>query len=133
EAHGGEEVGGPANVTRGEAVERAEDITEEAFELIEVWINIAMVIVFSQIRDVTARELRRVTEVTYLGVGHGTQAALRRMLPRDRGLIVQVSSALAYRAIPIQSAYCAAKHAVLGFTDALRCALLHDRSHVNVT
>ena len=133
EALGGQAVVVPADVADAEAVERAAERTEEAFGPIDVWINNAMVSVFSPIRDMTAREFRRVTEVTYLGVVHGTQAALRRMLPRDRGLIVQVSSALAYRAIPIQSAYCAAKHAVLGFTDALRCELLHDRSHVKVT
>src|SRR5204863_8488404 len=97
------------------------------------WVDNAMVSVCSPVRAMSAAEFRRVTEVTYLGVVHGTQAALRRMLPRDRGLIVQVSSALAYRGIPIQSAYCAAKHAVLGFTDSLRCELLHDRSGVKVT
>ena len=80
-----------------------------------------------------AEEFRRVTEVTYLGYVHGTLAALRRMLPRDRGVIVQVGSALAYRGIPLQSAYCAAKHAIAGFTDSLRCELIHDGSHVRVT
>jgi NAD(P)-dependent dehydrogenase (short-subunit alcohol dehydrogenase family) len=132
-ALGGQAVVVPADVADAEAVERAAERTEGAFGPIDVWINNAMVSVFSPIREMTAQEFRRVTEVTYLGVVHGTQAALRRMLPRDRGLIVQVSSALAYRAIPIQSAYSAAKHAVLGFTDALRCELLHDRSRVKVT
>jgi NAD(P)-dependent dehydrogenase (short-subunit alcohol dehydrogenase family) len=133
EALGGQAVVLPADVADAEAVEWAAEHTEDAFGPIDVWINNAMVSVFAPIRAMTALEFRRVTEVTYLGVVHGTQAALRRMLPRDRGLIVQVSSALAYRAIPIQSAYCAAKHAVLGFTDALRCELLHDRSAVEVT
>jgi NAD(P)-dependent dehydrogenase (short-subunit alcohol dehydrogenase family) len=133
EALGGQALVLPADVADAEAVERAAERTENAFGTIDVWINNAMASVFSPIRAMTAAEFRRVTEVTYLGVVHGTQAALRRMLPRDRGLIVQVSSALAYRAIPIQSAYCAAKHAVLGFTDALRCELLHDRSRVKVT
>jgi short-subunit dehydrogenase len=92
-----------------------------------------MVSVFSPIKDMTAEEFQRVTEVTYLGYVYGTLAALRRMLPRDRGLIIQVGSALAYRGIPLQAAYCAAKHAVQGFTDSLRCELLHDQSNVRVT
>jgi NAD(P)-dependent dehydrogenase (short-subunit alcohol dehydrogenase family) len=123
----------PADVADAEAVDRAAARTEEAFGPIDVWINNAMVSIFAPIRETTAAEFRRVTEVTYLGVVHGTLAALRRMRERNSGLIVQVSSALAYRAIPVQSAYCAAKHAVLGFTDSLRCELLHDRSRVRVT
>ncbi len=133
EALGGQAVVLAADVADAEAVERAAERTEAAFGPIDVWINNAMASVFSPIHAMTAGEFRRVTEVTYLGVVHGTQAALRRMRPRDHGLVVQVSSALAYRAIPIQSAYCAAKHAVLGFTDSLRCELLHDRSQVKVT
>ena len=89
--------------------------------------------VFSPVSEMRADEYRRVTEVTYLGYVHGTLAALRRMQPRDRGVIVQVGSALAYRSIPLQSAYCAAKHAIVGFTDSLRCELVHDGSHVRVT
>ncbi|MDM7916879.1 MAG: SDR family oxidoreductase, partial [Candidatus Eisenbacteria bacterium] len=100
---------------------------------IDVWINNAMTSVFSPVKEMRPEEYRRVTEVTYLGVVHGTLAALRRMLPRDRGVIVQVGSALAYRGIPLQSAYCAAKHAVQGFVDSLRTELLHDRSGVRVT
>jgi NAD(P)-dependent dehydrogenase (short-subunit alcohol dehydrogenase family) len=123
----------PADVADAEAVDRAAARTEEAFGPIDVWINNAMVSIFAPIRETTAAEFRRVTEVTYLGVVHGTLAALRRMRERNSGLIVQVSSALASRAIPVQSAYCAAKHAVLGFTDSLRCELLHDRSRVRVT
>lgn len=130
---GGQALALPADVADDGAIEEAARRTEEAFGPIDVWINNAMTSVFSPIREMTAAEYRRVTEVTYLGVVHGTLAALRRMLPRDRGLVVQVSSALAYRAIPLQSAYCAAKHAVLGFTDALRCELIHDRSRVRVT
>jgi short-subunit dehydrogenase len=91
-----------------------------------------MVTVFSPVKQMTAEEYRRVTEVTYLGFVHGTLAALHRMLPRDRGKIVQVGSALAYRAIPLQSAYCAAKHAVQGFTESLRSELYHDESNVSV-
>jgi short-subunit dehydrogenase len=133
EDFGGRALVLPADVADAAAVEEAAAKTEAALGPIDVWINNAMVSVFSPIRQMTAEEYRRVTEVTYLGVVHGTLAALRRMLPRNRGTIVQVSSALAYRAIPIQSAYCAAKHAVLGFTDSLRCELLHDRSGVRVT
>src|SRR5205085_5479527 len=88
---------------------------------------------FSPISEIPAEEFKRVTEVTYLGAVHGTLSALRRMLPRDRGVIVQIGSALAYRSIPLQSAYCAAKHAIAGFTDSLRCELVHYRSHVKVT
>ena len=99
----------------------------------EVWVNDAMVSVFARFLDVTAAEFRRVTEVTYLGYVHGTQAALRRMIPRNRGSIVQVGSALAYRSIPLQSAYCAAKHAVHGLTESIRTELRHDRSRVHIT
>ena len=92
-----------------------------------------MVSVFAPIRDTTPEEIRRVTDVTYLGTVNGTLAALKRMLPRDSGVIVQVGSALAYRSIPLQAAYCGAKHAVAGFTDSLRSELLHDRSNVRVS
>jgi NAD(P)-dependent dehydrogenase (short-subunit alcohol dehydrogenase family) len=98
-----------------------------------VWVNNAMVSVFSPVREMQPDEYKRVTEVTYLGYVHGTLAALKRMLPRDRGVIVQVGSALAYRGIPLQSAYCAAKHAVQGFHDSLLTELIHDGSHVRVT
>jgi NAD(P)-dependent dehydrogenase (short-subunit alcohol dehydrogenase family) len=133
-----EELGGcalvlPVDVADADAVEQAAARVEEALGPIDVWVNNAMVSVFSPIREMTAREFRRVTEVTYLGYVYGTLAALRRMTPRDRGVIVQVGSALAYRGIPLQSAYCAAKHAIEGFTDSLRCELLHDGSRVRVT
>ena len=101
---------------------------ERAFGPIDVWVNDAMASVFSPVKEMTAGEFRRVTEVTYLGYVYGTLAALRRMLPRDRGTIVQVGSALAYRGIPLQSAYCGAKHAIQGFTESLRCELIHDGS-----
>jgi hypothetical protein len=100
---------------------------------IDVWVNNATTSVFSPVHEMTTDEFRRVTEVTYLGTVNGTLAALRRMRPRDRGVIVQVGPALAYRAIPLQSAYCAAKHAIQGFTEALRCELIHDESNVHVT
>jgi short-subunit dehydrogenase len=121
-----------ADVASADAVEAAASEIERTLGPITVWVNNAMVSVFSPVSDLHADEIKRVTEVTYLGVVHGTLAALRRMLPRDRGVIVQVGSTLAYRGIPIQSAYCAAKHAVRGFTDSLRCELIHDRSGVRV-
>src|SRR5205814_7101215 len=92
---------------------------------VDIWINNAMASVFSPVKEMTPEEYRRVTEVTYLGCVHGTLAALKRMLPRNRGVIVPVGSALAYRAIPLQSAYCAAKHALQGFHESLRCELIH--------
>jgi short-subunit dehydrogenase len=106
---------------------------EERLGPIDVWVNNAMVSVFSPVRRMRAEEYRRVTEVTYLGTVYGTLAALERMLPRDRGVIIQIGSGLAYRAIPLQSAYCAAKHAIQGFTESLRSELYHDRSRVRVT
>jgi short-subunit dehydrogenase len=133
ERAGGHALVCAADVADAERIEAAAAAIEDAFGPIDVWINNAMVSVFSPVKETTADEFRRVTEVTYLGVVHGTLAALRRMLPRDRGRIVQVGSALAYRGIPLQAAYCAAKHAVQGFCDSLRCELLHDGSRVIVT
>ncbi|WP_281286555.1 SDR family oxidoreductase [Herbidospora galbida] len=100
---------------------------------IDVWVNVAFTSVFAPFADIRPEEYRRVTEVTYLGYVHGTMAALNRMRPRDRGTVVQVGSALAYRGIPLQSAYCGAKHAIQGFNEALRCELLHGHSGVHVT
>lgn len=122
----------PSDVADAEAMELAATSVEEQLGPVDVWVNNAMTSVFSPIKQMTAAEFKRVTEVTYLGYVHGTLAALRRMLPRDRGVIVQVGSALAYRGIPLQSAYCAAKHAVQGFCDSLRCELIHDQSGVQV-
>jgi NAD(P)-dependent dehydrogenase (short-subunit alcohol dehydrogenase family) len=121
------------DVADAEAVEAAAAAIEEQLGPIDVWVNNAMLSVFSPIAELSAEEIRRVTEVTYLGYVHGTLSALRRMRPRNRGVIVQVGSALAFRAIPLQAAYCAAKHAIEGFTEALRCELLHDESNVRVT
>ena len=132
EARGGEAVVAIADVADADAVERAAQTIEQAFGRIDVWINNAMASVMGPIKEIPADEFRRVIEVTYLGVVHGTQAALRRMLPRDAGVIVQVGSTLAYRGIPLQAPYCAAKHAVQGFHDSLRSELLHDRSNVRV-
>src|SRR5688500_9652128 len=123
----------PLDVSDAEAVEAAAERVESEFGEIDIWVNNAMVSVFSPVKEMKAEEYQRVTAVTYLGYVNGTQAALRRMLPRDRGSIVQVGSALAFRGIPLQSAYCGAKHAIDGFTDSLRCELLHDKSNVRVT
>jgi NAD(P)-dependent dehydrogenase (short-subunit alcohol dehydrogenase family) len=123
----------PADVADADAVERAAERVEQEFGPIDIWINNAMVSVFSPVKEMKPEEYRRVTEVTYLGYVYGTLAALKRMLPRDRGVIVQVGSALAYRGIPLQSAYCAAKHAIQGFNDSLRSELIHDGSRVRVT
>jgi len=123
----------PADVANADQIEAAAVKVEELFGPIEVWLNNAMASVFSPVKQMTAEEFRRVTEVTYLGCIYGTLAALKRMLPRDSGVIVQVGSALAYRGIPLQSAYCAAKHAIEGFCDSLRTELLHDKSNVRVT
>ena len=133
EAAGGRALAVPTDVADADQVEAAAERTERELGPIDVWINNAMVSVFSPVKELQADEVKRVTEVTYLGVVHGTLAALRRMLPRNRGAIVQVGSALAYRGIPLQAAYCGAKHAVQGFTESLRCELLHDRSRVHVT
>lgn len=130
---GGKALVLPTDVADADAVERAAAAVEAELGPIDIWVNDAMVSVFSPVKEMLAAEYQRVTNVTYMGYVHGTLAALRRMLPRDRGVIVQVSSALAYRSIPLQSAYCAAKHAILGFTVSLRTELLHDGSNVRVT
>ncbi|RAI42851.1 SDR family oxidoreductase [Rhodoplanes roseus] len=123
----------PLDVADAAAVEAAADRIERELGPIDVWVNVAMVTIFAPVHDISADEFRRVTEVTYLGYVHGTLAALARMRPRDRGTIVQVGSALSYRAIPLQSAYCGAKFAIRGFTDALRSELLHDKSRIRLT
>src|SRR5438477_5187068 len=133
-----EEFGGKAlvvlvDVANADEVEAAAAQIEAELGEIDIWINNAMLSVFSPIKEMTPEEFRRVTEVTFLGCVYGTLAALKRMLPRDRGVIVQVGSALAYRSIPLQAAYCAAKHAMRGFTESLRCELIHDKSNVHVT
>src|SRR3984885_604995 len=106
---------------------------EETLGPVDVWVNVAFVSVFAPFAEITPEEFRRVTEVSYLGFVHGTMAALALMRPRDRGTIVQVGSALGERSIPLQSAYCGAKHAINGFTSSLRCELLHEKSGVQVT
>lgn len=133
EAAGGEALVLPTDVAYHDQVEAAAEQVERQLGPIDVWVNNAMTSVFSPVKEMNASEFRRVTEVTYLGVVHGTLSALRRMLPAKHGTIVQVGSALAKRAIPLQAAYCAAKHAIEGFTESLRCELLHDESGVHVT
>lgn len=123
----------PADVADSEAVLHAADEIVSATGAIDVWINDAMVTVFSPVWRITPAEFRRVTDVTYLGVVHGTMAALRHMRPHNRGTIINVGSALAYRGIPLQAAYCGAKHAIRGFTDSLRSELLHARSNIALT
>ena len=129
---GGDAVCHAVDVSDAAAVQAAAQATEEAFGAIEVWINCAMATVFSPFTSMGLDEFRRVTEVTYLGYVHGTMAALKLMVPRDRGTILQVGSALAYRAIPLQSAYCGAKFAIRGFTDSVRSELIHDGSAVRL-
>jgi NAD(P)-dependent dehydrogenase (short-subunit alcohol dehydrogenase family) len=122
-----------ADVADETAVEAAADQVESELGPIDVWVNNAMATVFAPMRDVTPEEFRRATEVTYLGSVWGTLAALRRMGPRNRGVIVQVGSALAYRGIPLQAPYCGAKHALQGFLESVRCELLHDGSQIRLT
>ena len=126
-------LGIPTDVADAAAVDDAATRIEETLGPIDVWVNSAMTSVFAPVAQLTAEEVRRVTEVTYLGSVNGILAALRRMRPRDRGTIVQVGSALAYRAIPLQASYCGSKHAIRGFVDSLRCELLHDRSGIRIT
>ncbi len=127
----------PTDVSDYDAVERAAERIEAELGPIDVWVNDAMVSVFSPVKEMEASDYKRVTDVLYLGFVHGTMAALKRMGPRDggkgRGTIVQIGSALSYRSIPLQSAYCACKHAINGFTDSLRCELHHDESQVKIT
>jgi NAD(P)-dependent dehydrogenase (short-subunit alcohol dehydrogenase family) len=133
EAFGRQAVAVPTDVADPEQVEAAAAQIEERLGPIDVWVNNAMTSVFAPFTEIEPEEFRRVTEVTYLGFVHGTRAALKRMLPRDRGTIVQVGSALAYRGIPLQSAYCGAKHAIEGFTESVRAELLHQKSKVRLT
>jgi NADP-dependent 3-hydroxy acid dehydrogenase YdfG len=121
------------DVADAQAVEAAADRSEAELGPIDVWVNGAMTSAVGPVDQLTSEEIRRVNEVTYLGTVYGTQSALRRMRPRDRGVIIQIGSGLAYRSVPLQSAYCGAKSAARGFTDSLRCELLYDHSGVRVT
>jgi NAD(P)-dependent dehydrogenase (short-subunit alcohol dehydrogenase family) len=133
EAAGGQALVVPTDSSNADQVEAAASKVEETFGPIDVWVNVAMTSVFSPFKEMTPREFKRVTEVAYLGFVYGTMSALQRMIPHDRGRIIQIGSALAYRSIPLQSAYCGAKHAIMGFTDSIRCELLHDKSNVRIT
>jgi len=133
EQYGGRVLALPVDVSDADALEEATETIEAELGAIEIWVNNAMTTIFAPIEEITPAEFKRVTEVTYLGYVYGTMAALRRMRRRDRGVIVQVGSALAYRAIPLQSAYCGAKFAIRGFTDSLRAELIHERSAVRLT
>jgi NAD(P)-dependent dehydrogenase (short-subunit alcohol dehydrogenase family) len=130
---GGEALALPTDVSDIEQIRTAARTVSERFGEIDVWVNDAMATVFARVVDVTAEEFRRATEVTYLGTVYGTMVALEHMRPADKGRIVQVGSALSYRAIPLQAAYCGAKFGIRGFTDALRVELEHDRSGIRVT
>ncbi|HTL88749.1 MAG TPA: SDR family oxidoreductase [Leptolyngbya sp.] len=133
EAIGGHALVLPTDVSDPEQVEAAAAAVEATFGSIDIWVNNAMASILSPFTEIEPDDFRRVTEVTYLGYVYGTMAALKRMKPRNRGTIVQVGSALAYRSIPLQAAYCGAKSAIRGFTDSIRCELLHDKSDVHIT
>jgi len=131
--YGGRVLALPADVSNADAVEEAAGRIEAELGLIDIWVNNAMTTIFAPIDQIAPAEFKRVTEVTYLGFVYGTMAALKRMRRRDQGVIVQVGSALAYRSIPLQSAYCGAKAAIRGFTDSLRSELIHEKCRVHLT
>ena len=133
EAAGARALVVPVDVADAAAVEDAAQAVEDELGPIDVWVNDAMATVFARFLQTAPEEFRRATDVTYLGYVHGTHSALRRMASRNRGVIVQVGSALAYRGIPLQTAYCGAKHAIQGFTESLRCELIHDGIDVHLT
>ena len=133
EARGARALVVEVDVSDPDAVERAADQVEQQAGPIDVWVNNAMATIFSPIDEIAPSEFKRVTEVTYLGTVYGTMSALKRMKRRNSGSIVQVGSALAYRSIPLQSAYCGAKHAIRGFTDSIRSELIHDKSPIHIS
>jgi NAD(P)-dependent dehydrogenase (short-subunit alcohol dehydrogenase family) len=133
ERDGGEALVLPLDVSDPQAVDAAADRAAARFGRIDTWVNVAFVSVFSPVSQMRPEEYRRVIEVNYLGYVHGTQAALRHMRPRNQGMILQIGSALTYRSIPLQSAYCASKAAIRGFTDSLRCELAHEKSGIRVS
>ncbi len=133
EQAGGQALAVPVDVADHAALDRAATEVEQRLGPIEVWVNVAFATVFAPFTETTPEEFERATRVSYLGFVWGTRVALERMRPRDRGVIVQTGSAMAYRGLPLQSVYSGAKHAIQGFTEALRCELLHDRSAVRVT
>ncbi len=131
--NGGRAIAAPADVADPDQVEAAAEKIERELGPIDVWVNDAMATIFAPVSETTPAEFKRSTEVTYLGTVWGTMSALRRMLPRNRGHIIQVGSALAYRSIPLQAPYCGAKHAIMGFTDSLRTELIHDKKDIQLT
>jgi short-subunit dehydrogenase len=133
EERGGQAFAVPADVSRFDEVEAAAEAAEREFGPIDLWINNAMVSMYSPFIEMTPDEFRHIVEVTFLGNVYGTQCALKRMMPRNRGVIIQVGSALAFRSIPLQSAYCASKHAIQGFTESIRSELIHEHSAVRVS
>ncbi|HZB98106.1 MAG TPA: SDR family oxidoreductase [Candidatus Sulfotelmatobacter sp.] len=133
ESFGGEALAVPTDVADPGQVEAAAEAVEQRFGPIDIWVNDAMSTVFAPFLETTPEEYKRATEVTYLGFVYGTMSALKRMVPRDRGTVVQVGSALAYRAIPLQAPYCGGKFAIRGFTDSVRTELLHRKSRVWIT
>lgn len=133
ESRGGRALVVQTDVSQPDQVEAAADAAEREFGPIDLWINNAMVSMYSPFMKMSAGEFRHIVEVTFLGAVHGTFSALRRMVPRDRGVVLQVGSALAFRSIPLQSAYCASKHAIQGFTESIRCELIHEHSGVRVS
>lgn len=133
EALGGKAIVIPTDVSDPAQVEAAATQVEDMFGPIDIWVNDAMTSVFSAAKDMTPDDYKRVTEVTYLGYVYGTLAALKRMLPRNQGRIIQVGSDVAYRGIPLQTAYSGAKHAIQGFTESLRTELIHDNSRVKIS
>jgi short-subunit dehydrogenase len=133
ESSGGRALAIQTDVSQFDQVEAAAEAADRAFGPIDLWINNAMVSMYSPFMKMTPEEFRHIVDVTFLGAVHGTHCALQRMIPRDRGVIVQVGSALAFRSIPLQSAYCASKHAIQGFTESIRSELIHERSRVRVS
>lgn len=133
EQAGGQAIALACDVSNSDALEDAAERVEQLFGAITIWINSAMVTVFSEVKNIRPEEFQRVTDVTYHGFVFGTMVALKRMRPRNKGHIIQIGSALAYRAIPLQSAYCGAKHAIKGFTDSLRAELIHEKSAINIS
>lgn len=136
--HDAEELGGqaiviPTDVADAQQVDEAATKVEQTFGPIDIWVNVAMASVFAPFKEMNLEDFKRVTEVTYLGQVYGTMAALKRMLPRDKGRIILIGSALAYRGIPLQSAYCGGKHAIQGFSESVRTELMHDKSNVKIS
>jgi short-subunit dehydrogenase len=133
ESFGGRALAVPTDVSQFEQMQAAADAAEREFGPIDLWINNAMVSMYSPFMKMLPEEFKHIVEVTFLGNVYGTQCALQRMIPRDRGVIIQVGSALAFRSIPLQSAYCASKHAIQGFTESIRSELIHQKSNVRVS